>query len=121
MQQGGQIGNDAWLGADAYEADDEFNVQTAKFFDQVKWDVLASIDSRHRDGMACDYADKYSIGQFNLVRRLEFADGASWVVRVRLPAEASPAALKAYDSQRAFEVEVASMMFFKYGSQLFSG
>jgi hypothetical protein len=48
--EGGQIGSDAWLGADVYEADDEFNVQTAKCFDQVKWDVLASIASHHRDG-----------------------------------------------------------------------
>ncbi|KAI2463405.1 kinase-like domain-containing protein [Annulohypoxylon bovei var. microspora] len=48
-----------------------------------------------------------------MVRRLTFDDGISWVARVRLPPEATPAPLDWYDSRRAFEVEVASMKFFK--------
>jgi hypothetical protein len=94
----GLIGSDSWIGADAYEADDEYNAQTVKFFKSVIWDILASIASRHRSGAPCTYADKYSIGQFNLVRRLDFHDGVSWVVRVRLPPGATPAPLEAYNS-----------------------
>jgi hypothetical protein len=109
----GNIGSDSWIGADAYEADDECNAQTIKFFKSVKWDILASIASDHRGGESCIYANKYSIGQFNLVRRLDFQDGVSWVVRVRLPPEATPASLEAYDSQRAFEIEVTSLMLFR--------
>jgi hypothetical protein len=109
----GLLGSDSWIGADAYEADDQCNAQTVRFSKSVKWDILASIASDYRSGAPCTYVDKYSIGQFNLVRRLDFHDGVSWVVRVRLPREATPAPLEAYDSQRAFEIEVASLMFFK--------
>ncbi len=76
--------------------------------------MLDSIASRHRNGVECSYSPKFSIGQFNLVRRLVFDDGgASWVARVRLPPEATPAPLACYDTRRAFEVEIASMKFFK--------
>ncbi|KAI1454172.1 kinase-like domain-containing protein [Annulohypoxylon moriforme] len=107
------IGSDLWIGADAYNPDDEYNTATKNFFNSVKWDVLASVASRLRNGLQCSYIDKYSIGTFNLVRRLDFDDGISWVARVRLPPEASPAPPGQYDSQRAFEVEAASMKFFK--------
>ena len=86
-----ELGSSGWIGADCYEADDEWNMLTRKFFDTVKWDALASIASSLRAGVRCSYEDKFSIGQFNLVRRLNFDDGVSWVVRVRLPPEASPA------------------------------
>ncbi len=110
---GGPIGSDAWVGADVYEIDSKYNERTAQFVSQVKWDVLAGIASRHRNRVACTYDAKFSVGQFNLVRRLRFTDGVSWVVRVRLPSGASPAPLDEYDSRRAFEIEVASMIFFK--------
>ena len=107
------MGSDSWVGADVYDSDDDLNVQIVDFFNKIKWDLLASIASRHRDDVTCRYAAKYSIGQFNLVRRLNFDDGVSWVVRVRLPPEATTAPLEEYDSKRAFEVEIAGMKFFK--------
>ncbi len=107
------VGSDSWICADAYGTDDEINVQAVKFFNTVKWEVLASIASRHRDGKKCSFHDKFSLGQFNMVRRLNFDDDVSWVARVRLPPEATPAPLSQYNSRRAFDVEIASMKFFK--------
>lgn len=108
------IGSDSWLGADIYQPDDELGAQVVKFFNSVKWDVLASVASKRREGLRCKYTEKFSIGHFNMVRRLIFDDGVSWVARVRLPADASHANLELYDDQRAFEVELASMLYFKY-------
>ncbi|KAI1299030.1 kinase-like domain-containing protein [Xylaria venustula] len=53
-----------------------------------------------------------------MVRRLDFADGVRWVARVRLPREATYIPLERYDSARAFEIEVASMKFFKSKSTI---
>ena len=113
LQHGPPIGSDSWIGADSYDTDDQHNVEAVRFFNHVKWGVLASIASRRRNGVGCSYAPKFSIGQFNLVRRLNFDDGARWAARVRLPPEATPAPLANYDGRRAFEVEIASMRFFK--------
>ena len=96
-----------------YAEDDRYNAETRKFFGAFKWEVLASIASAVRKGARCSYTDKYSIGQFNMVRRLNFDDGVSWVARIRLPAEATPVELDRYDGRRAFDIEIASMKFFK--------
>ncbi|KAI0970486.1 kinase-like domain-containing protein [Xylaria arbuscula] len=53
-----------------------------------------------------------------MVRRLDFVDGVRWVARVRLPPEATFVPLERYDSARAFEIEVASMKFFKSKSTI---
>lgn len=61
-RQGGRIGSDAWLGDDEFAHDDQFGVETAKFFGEVKWHVLARIPSCCRSGITCSYTEKYSIG-----------------------------------------------------------
>ncbi|KAI1734055.1 kinase-like domain-containing protein [Xylaria scruposa] len=53
-----------------------------------------------------------------MVRRLDFVDGVRWVARVRLPPGATPVPLERYNSRRAFEIEVASMKFFKSKSTI---
>ncbi|KAI0486557.1 kinase-like domain-containing protein [Xylaria cf. heliscus] len=53
-----------------------------------------------------------------MVRRLDFADGVRWVARVRLPPGAAPFPLEHYNSRRAFDIEVASMKFFKRNSTI---
>lgn len=107
------VGSASWVGSDCYESDSKHNIQTRRFLETVKWDILASKASSFRSGAPCTYSERFSIGQFNMVRRLTFDDGASWVVRVRLPPEATPAPLEEYDSPRAFALEIAAMKFFK--------
>ncbi|KAI0201427.1 hypothetical protein F4808DRAFT_126531 [Astrocystis sublimbata] len=114
------IGSDAWESAEQYGADSVLTAEARKFFNAVNWEALALIATGCRDGIQCSYADpdKFSVGQFNMVRRLDFADGVRWVARVRLPKEATPVPLELYDSRKGFEIEVASMKFFKSKSTI---
>ncbi|KAI1080869.1 hypothetical protein F5B20DRAFT_579688 [Whalleya microplaca] len=113
-----RLGSDSWLESSVYNPDDKYTIAKQKFFNCVKWDVLASIASRCRDGARCSYVAKFSAGQCNMVRRLNFDDGISWVVRVRLPANATCVNLQGRDDRRAFEVEVASLKFFRSKSTI---
>lgn len=62
--------------------------------------------------MACRYEGKFSIGHFNMGRRIVFEDGTNWVARVRLPDYASLARYEALEAVKVMEVEIASMKFF---------
>ncbi|KAI1422021.1 kinase-like domain-containing protein [Xylaria sp. FL1777] len=114
------LGSDLWSGADYYSANTKLNIQARKFFDAVNWQALALIATGCRDGIRCSYVDSdgFSVGQFNMVRRLDFVDGVRWVARIRLPPEATSIPLERYDSPRAFEIEIASMKFFKSKSTI---
>ncbi|KAJ5832465.1 hypothetical protein N7474_000776 [Penicillium riverlandense] len=75
------LGSASWIGADEYEPGGEFHERATTFLETVKWEVLASISSRLRNGVPCEFSETYSIGHFNMVRRIAFADGVSWVAR----------------------------------------
>ena len=107
------VGSDTWMGANVYEPDDRLYTESMNFFHAVKWYVLAAIASKHRKGIGCRFSDKFSLGHFNMVRRLTFDDGVSWVARVRLPRKEAGAEIGVYDSQRAFETESAALLYFK--------
>ncbi|KAK3381135.1 hypothetical protein B0H63DRAFT_501844 [Podospora didyma] len=76
------LGSDSWLGVDEYEPGSELYVRATEFLATVKWDLLANIASKHKNGMSCRYEDKFSIGHFNMVRRIVFKDDTSWVARL---------------------------------------
>ncbi|KAI0443366.1 kinase-like domain-containing protein [Xylaria telfairii] len=119
----GAIGSDVWNRADQCSTDSKIAIEARKFFGVVDWHALALIATSCRDGIQCNYvdADGFSVGQFNMVRRLDFIDGVRWVARVRLPPGAtpvSPAARGHYDDRREFEVEIASIKFFKSKSTI---
>jgi hypothetical protein len=105
------LGSDAWLGADEYEAGSPLHARATNFFQAFKWDVLVGISSKERDGIPCRYEDRFSLGHFNMVRRIKFDDGVSWVVRLRLPDEDMFAEREALTGSRAMEVEIANMKF----------
>jgi hypothetical protein len=81
------VGGDAWLGADEYEPGSPLHTRATDFLKSIKWDVLAGIASKNRGGISCCYEDKFSIGHFNMVRRINFEDGVGYVARLRLPDE----------------------------------
>ncbi|KAK0656792.1 hypothetical protein B0T16DRAFT_400230 [Cercophora newfieldiana] len=84
------------------------------FLATVKWDVLESISSRLRNGVPCDFSEKYSIGHFNMVRRIAFADGISWIARLRLPQlKAGFGDREVLDVASILKVEIAGMKFLK--------
>ncbi|KAF4951956.1 hypothetical protein FGADI_7072 [Fusarium gaditjirri] len=55
----------SWIGVDAYDPGDELHA--------------------FNNGVPYSFSQKFSIGHFNMVRRIDFTNGTSWVARVRLP------------------------------------
>jgi hypothetical protein len=110
----GHLGSASWVGADAYESGDEFHARATTFLATVQWDVLASISSRLRNGVPCDFSDKYSIGHFNMVRRITFADGVSWIARLRLPQLKAVSDSEVLDVASILKVVIAGMKFLRY-------
>jgi hypothetical protein len=109
------LGSDTWFGVDEIEEDSDLHSRATAFVAAVNWATLASIASQIR-GVECTLSDKYSLGHFNLVRRLTFTDGISWVVRLRLPelpdVFGTREAMKAAD---CIGIEAATMKYTRYG------
>lgn len=106
MAPSSAIGSDAWLGADEYESNSPLHTRAIDFMKTVKWDVLAYIASKHRGGIPCRYGDKFSIGHFNMVRRINFDDGVSCVVRLRLPDKDTDAERETLASSRSWRLRL---------------
>ncbi|KAI0398956.1 hypothetical protein F4802DRAFT_611243 [Xylaria palmicola] len=113
------LGSTSWIGADTYETGGEYYKRATAFLAAVKWDVLASISSSLRNGIPCEFGEKFSIGNYNMVRRIVFTDGISWVARVRMPPlKAASGALEVLDVAGTLQVEIASMKFLKAKTSL---
>ena len=74
-----------WLGAQVYEEGDEFHERAEAFLREVNWDNLIQICSEAHQHVGCRLHEKFSLGHFNLVRHIIFADGEEWIARLRLP------------------------------------
>ncbi|OAA79292.1 Protein kinase-like domain protein [Akanthomyces lecanii RCEF 1005] len=107
------LGSDAWLGASQYEPGSEWHTRAINFFKAVNRDELATIAAQRRGEISCNVAEKFSVGHFNMARRLDFVDGVSWVARVRFPSSATAAAREALSEAKTMEIEVATMKFFR--------
>ncbi|OAQ99561.1 hypothetical protein LLEC1_01332 [Akanthomyces lecanii] len=107
------LGSDAWLGASDYEPGSDWHTRAINFFKAVNWDALAATATQRRGGISCTIAEKFSMGHFNMARRLDFVDGISWVARVRFPSSAAAAAREALSEAKTMELEVATMKFFR--------
>ena len=113
------LGSASWIGASTYEPGGEYHERATKFLTAVKWDALTSIASGLRNGIPCDFAsDRFSIGHFNMVRRIAFADGVSWAARLRLPQLKVLGDRELLEVASTLKVEIASMEFFKYVTSL---
>ncbi|KAF5718209.1 kinase-like domain-containing protein [Fusarium globosum] len=108
------VGSTSWIGADAYDPGDELHDRALAVLDKLNWDHLLSLSSVLKNGVPCTFSENFSIGHFNMVRRIDFNDGTSWVARVRLPELCTVFGdREALDVASTLEVEVASMKFFK--------
>lgn len=113
------LGSALWVGINAYGVDDEVSrrhrEQATAFFAAVKWDMLECIPSFHRNGIPCRFEDNFALGHFNMVRRMIFEDGISWVARLRLPILAPDLHHReALRIARTLQTEISSMRFIKY-------
>ncbi len=107
------LGSDAWLGASEDEPGSEFHTRATNFLKLVNWDALATTAAQCRGGIPCSFTEKFSIGHFNMTRRLSFVDGINWVARVRFPSSDEAVARESLSTPRTMEIEVASMKFFR--------
>ncbi|KAF2454686.1 hypothetical protein BDY21DRAFT_416653 [Lineolata rhizophorae] len=99
------LGSASWIGADAYDPSGEFHERATAF--------LAAVNLRN--SIPCYFDEKFSIGHFNMARRIVFADGISWVARRRLPPlNAGLGDREVLDAASSLKVEVASMSFLKF-------
>ena len=109
------IGSDSWINADEFESGDELHNRATDFVAKIDWEALTSLASKLRDGINCHVSDKFSLGQFNMVRRIVFEDGTSWVSRLRLPELKSVFGHReALDVRSSMQVEIATMAYLRY-------
>ena len=104
------IGSASWTGPDDYDVGTELHYRATDFFAAVKWDFLALVCSAIRKNVPCRLGKNYSVGHFNIVRRITFDDGVSWVARLRMPATVSK--YIGYE-EASFNIEVACLKFLK--------
>ncbi|KAK5998752.1 hypothetical protein PT974_01134 [Cladobotryum mycophilum] len=75
--------SDAWIGLERYE--DEYVDRIIQFNKQINLDALKSYVSMLRENRPCQISAKFSVGVFNLVRKITFDDGVQWIARLRMP------------------------------------
>lgn len=111
-------GSDFWRGAEDLEENNEERLRANALISAVKWDVLSELILQQNGGKPCYFHDKFSIGHFNLVKRVSFegdeaGSTTDWVVRLRLPSDGIFQSPEKLDPRKIMEVEVASMKFYK--------
>ena len=112
------LGSDAWLDANEIDEESELHTRATAFVAAIKWEQLKTLASGIR-GMACELSDKYSLGHYNLVKRLEFLDGVSWIVRLRLPQLPSVFGTReAMKSADCMSIEIATMNYIRLNSDI---
>ncbi len=108
------LGSSSWVNADEYEVGGELYNRATTFLAAVKWAALISLASKLRHGIPCHVGERYSIGHFNMVRQIVFADEITWVARLRLP-ELKPVfgIREALEAERCMKIEVSTMNFLR--------
>ena len=77
------VGSAAWSGGEEYGG--EYTLRIAQFLSVINLEALRAYASTLREHRPCSVSDKFSVGNFNLVRTIRFDDGMKWVARLRMP------------------------------------
>ncbi|RKL51039.1 hypothetical protein BFJ72_g492 [Fusarium proliferatum] len=108
------VGSTSWNGADAYDPGEELHDRALAVLDKLNCNHLLSASEALKNGVPCTFSQNFSIGHFNMVRRIGFTDGTSWIARVRLPELRTVfGGREALNIARTLRVEVTGMKFFK--------
>lgn len=108
------MGSNAWRGVQDYDpnmARYQRAVDTLKY---VRWDILLENCTRVRNGITCRLEERFSVGNFKLVRRITFEDGYSWVVKVRMPPLDWQYDTEVMNDAKQIASEVANLKYLKY-------
>ena len=105
-----ELGSASWEGANRYEVGSELHTRAVTFLESVNWDGLVKLASLLCSHCPCELHPEYSIGHFNMVRRITFADGSEWIARLRLPPLPSePSTAGPEDAARAMQNELSTI------------
>lgn len=77
------FGSAAWTGGEEYGG--EYSERINHFIDKVDQDALVAYVSALRGHRSCTISREFSVGSFNLVRKIQFDDGLEWIARLRMP------------------------------------
>lgn len=105
------LGSGNWQGAAT--DDPELHNRATTFVASIKWDALIALASERRS-TECQLSEKFSMGHYNLVRRLTFSDGVNWAVRLRLPAlQTVFGTREALSVEGCMSIEIATMKYIR--------
>ncbi|KID81986.1 Protein kinase-like domain protein [Metarhizium guizhouense ARSEF 977] len=101
------LGNVSWkgVGGDA----EEYAERIHKFIDKIDNKALESYASSLRGNQPCKISTDFSVGNFNLVRKIQFHDGVEWIVRLLMPPVPVAGQLVETVSAKAREKRLLSM------------
>jgi len=77
------VGSAAWTGGRKYGG--EYSERIGQFIDKVNQEALLAYASMLRGNRPCTISHEFSVGNFNLVRKIQFDDGVEWIARLRMP------------------------------------
>ncbi|OAA57010.1 Protein kinase-like domain protein [Niveomyces insectorum RCEF 264] len=77
------VGSDAWTNGKEYG--DETAEAIDKFQKTINEEALRVHASKLRGNRPCSISHEFSVGNFNLVRKVKFDDGVQWIARLRMP------------------------------------
>jgi hypothetical protein len=77
------VGSAAWTRGREYE--DEYADRISAFVEHINQQAVLDYVSSLRDDQPCTLSSDFSVGNFNLVRKIRFDDSVEWVARFRMP------------------------------------
>ena len=77
------LGSDSWSSAPRYQ--NTYRARLDFVLGKVSVLALQQLGSSLRNGLGCTISNNYSAGEFNLVKKITFADNLQWILRIRLP------------------------------------
>ncbi|KAK3377280.1 hypothetical protein B0T24DRAFT_620845 [Lasiosphaeria ovina] len=121
MEDSLPLGSAAWTGGEEYGG--EYADRINQFTGQVSEKALLSYASSLRGNQPCTISSEFSVGNFNLVRKIRFDDGVEWIARLRMPPIAGQETEMAPDWARQkmhldMRSELATMEFIRQNTEI---
>ncbi|GIZ49901.1 hypothetical protein CKM354_001291800 [Cercospora kikuchii] len=106
------LGSGGWFDAGPYPEGHIQHIRVKDFVETINWNGLRDSVTAIR-AAPCQLSERYSRGHFNVVRKIEFADGVQWIARLRLPDSEETGRPELLGAQKTMEVEIATMEYLR--------